>query len=179
MCAFKDCHKRHCRFLAPLPQGHSLRGKAVARVYGHSKCPTETHMGRNWGILPTTTKSLKADSPAPDDWRPCQHPDCSFLRPLCQNQDAKLFPNSSFKKCFYWFEREREKKRERGEGREGEKHGWKRTIDDLPPACPTGDWIRNPGTCPDGESNQQPLGAQPTEPHQSRQIETDRWCLLF
>ena len=53
--------------------------------------------------------------------------------------------------------------------REGEKH------ECVAASCapPTGDLARNPGRCPDWESNQQPVGlqahAQPTELHQPGQ----------
>ena len=63
---------------------------------------------------------------------------------------------------------------ERGEGREKER---KRNIDvckkhqsNASSTPRTGDLIRNPGTCPDRESNQPSFGsqahAQSTEPHQ-------------
>ena len=62
---------------------------------------------------------------------------------------------------------------ERGEGREGgrETSMYERYIDHLPPACPQlGTLARNPGMCPDWESNPLPLGlqasVQSTEPHQ-------------
>ena len=56
------------------------------------------------------------------------------------------------------------RERERCGGRETEKHDWLHSAH-----APTGDRARNPGMCPDRESNQQPFGywtmLQPTEPH--------------
>ena len=57
-------------------------------------------------------------------------------------------------------------------GREGEREGEEHqcVVASLMP--PTGDLARNPGMCPDWDSNRQPLGlwdtAQPTEPHHFR-----------
>ena len=54
--------------------------------------------------------------------------------------------------------------------REGERKRDKHQCVVASHAPPTGDLARNPGMCPDWESNQQPLasqaGTQPTEPHQ-------------
>ena len=55
-------------------------------------------------------------------------------------------------------------------GREGEREGEKRQCVVVSHAPPTGELARNPGLCPDWESNRQCLGsqanAQSTEPHQ-------------
>ena len=45
-------------------------------------------------------------------------------------------------------------------GREGEREGEKHQCVVAPHAPPTGDLARNPGMCPDWESNQQPFGSQ-------------------
>ena len=62
----------------------------------------------------------------------------------------------------YFFFRER--------GREGKKEGEKRQCVVASCTPPTGDLARDPGTCPDWESNWQPLGSQAstqsTEVHQ-------------
>ena len=53
---------------------------------------------------------------------------------------------------------------------EGEKEGEKHQCVAASHMLPTGDLARNPGMCPDWESNQQPFGSQAsvqsTEPHQ-------------
>ena len=58
----------------------------------------------------------------------------------------------------------------RERGREGEREGEKRQCVVASHVAPTGDLTRNPGMCPDWESNQWPFGseagAQSTEPHQ-------------
>ena len=55
-------------------------------------------------------------------------------------------------------------------GREGEREGEKHQCVVASRAPPTGFLAHNPGTCPDGELNQQLFGsqvcAQSTEPHQ-------------
>ena len=55
-------------------------------------------------------------------------------------------------------------------GREGERQRKKHQCVDASPVPPTGDLARNPGICPDWESNQQPFGlqdtTQPIKPHQ-------------
>ena len=55
-------------------------------------------------------------------------------------------------------------------GREGEREGEKHQCVVASHVAPTGDPARNPGMCPDWESNQRPFGsqagAQSTEPHQ-------------
>ena len=64
---------------------------------------------------------------------------------------------------------------ERGEGREKERERnidvWEKYRSAASCMPPTGDLARNPGMCPDWESNQWPFSllddAQPTEPHQS------------
>ena len=72
-----------------------------------------------------------------------------------------------FKKRFYLFTF-----RERGRGgeREGEKHQC--AVASHTPL--TGDLVRNPGMCPDWESNRRPFGSQAstqsTEPHQPGQV---------
>ena len=78
-----------------------------------------------------------------------------------------LYVNFQFLKRFYLFiYRER--------GREGEREGEKHQCVVATRAPPTGDLARNPGVCPDGESNQRPLGlqasAQSSEPHQPGQF---------
>ena len=47
-------------------------------------------------------------------------------------------------------------------GREGEKEREKHQCVVVSHAAPTGDVARNPGTCPDWESNRQPCGSQST-----------------
>ena len=58
------------------------------------------------------------------------------------------------------------REREREEEREGEKHQCVVVFH----APPSGDLARNPGMCPDWESNQRPFGSQAgtqsTKPHQ-------------
>ena len=58
----------------------------------------------------------------------------------------------------------------RERGREGERKGEKHPCAVASHTPPTGDPARNPGMCPDWESNQRPFGsqasAQSTEPHQ-------------
>ena len=53
---------------------------------------------------------------------------------------------------------------------EGERQEEKHQYVVASHAPPTGDLACNPGMCPDGESNWQPMGpqasAQPTKPHQ-------------
>ena len=55
-------------------------------------------------------------------------------------------------------------------GRKGEREGKKHQCVVASCTSPTGDLARNPGTCPDWESYQQPFGpqasTQSTEPHQ-------------
>ena len=47
----------------------------------------------------------------------------------------------------------------RQKGREGEREGEKHQCVVASYVPPTGDLARNPGMCPDWESNQQPLGS--------------------
>ena len=58
----------------------------------------------------------------------------------------------------------------RERGREGEREGEKHQCVVVSHVPPSGDLARNPGMCPDWESNQQHFGLQacilPTEPHQ-------------
>ena len=67
-----------------------------------------------------------------------------------------------FKKIYLFFFRER--------GREGEREGEKHQCVVVSHAPPIGDLARNPGMCPDWESNRQAFGSQSstqsTEPHQ-------------
>ena len=62
----------------------------------------------------------------------------------------------------------------REKGREGEREGEKYQSVFASHTPPTGDLARNPGMCPDWESNQQPFGSQAspqsTEPHQPGHI---------
>ena len=55
-------------------------------------------------------------------------------------------------------------------GREGEREGEKHQRVVASHVSPTGDLARNPGMCPDWESNQRPFdsqaGSQSTEPYQ-------------
>ena len=55
-------------------------------------------------------------------------------------------------------------------GMEGEREGEKHQCVVASHVSPTGDLDRNPGMCPDWESNRQPFGlqasTQSTEPHQ-------------
>ena len=48
----------------------------------------------------------------------------------------------------------------RQKGREGEREGEKYQRVVASRVSPTGDLVRNPGMCPDGESNQGPFGSQ-------------------
>ena len=48
----------------------------------------------------------------------------------------------------------------REKGKEGEREGEKHQCVIAPHVSPTGDLARNPGMCPDWESNQQPFGSQ-------------------
>ena len=90
------------------------------------------------------------------------------LQGLNPTPPAKSFQGSAFffsffKKRFYLFIfRER--------GKEGEREGEKHQCVVASLASPTGDLARNPGMCPDWDSNQQPFGsqacAQSTELHQ-------------
>ena len=61
----------------------------------------------------------------------------------------------------------------RERGREGEREGEKHQCVVASRTPPTGDLARNPGMCPDRESNRRPFGlqtsAQSTEPHQPGQ----------
>ena len=50
----------------------------------------------------------------------------------------------------------------REKGKKGEREGEKHQCAVASHMAPTGDLAHNPGMCPDGESNQQPLGLQPT-----------------
>ena len=58
----------------------------------------------------------------------------------------------------------------REQGREREREGEKYQCVIAPHTSPPGDLARNPGMCPDWESNQQPFGSQArtqsTKPHQ-------------
>lgn len=76
-----DCDKRHCKFLLPF----------LSLTQEETSCSTETHMGRNWGILPKATDNLEVDSPAPDDCRLCWHLDCNFLRPCTRTLMLSCF----------------------------------------------------------------------------------------
>ena len=62
--------------------------------------------------------------------------------------------------------------RERGREEEREEEKYQCVV--ASHVAPTGDLARNPGRCPDWESNQQPFGlqahAQPTELHQPGQV---------
>ena len=55
-------------------------------------------------------------------------------------------------------------------GKDGERKGEKHQCVGAPHTPPTGDLARNPGTCPDWESNWRSFGSQAgtqsTEPHQ-------------
>ena len=62
-----------------------------------------------------------------------------------------LFSHSNSKFLFVFRER----------GREGEREGEKHQCVVVSRMPPTGDLARNPGMCPDWESNQQPFGLQP------------------
>ena len=61
----------------------------------------------------------------------------------------------------------------RERGREGERKGEKHQCMVASHVPPIGDLARNPGMCPDWESNQRPFGSkvstQSTEPHQPGQ----------
>ena len=75
-----------------------------------------------------------------------------------------------YKDFIYLLSREREG----GGEREGEKHWCERNIDWSPLVrAPTPDQTRNPGTCPDWESNKQPFvlldNIQPTDSYWSGQ----------
>lgn len=88
VCAFKDCHKRHCKFL---PAPSSPRSLTQGEASGHGVWTltifyTETRMWGNWGILPTTTKREILQPQTTAD--PANILGCNFLRPLCQNHDA-------------------------------------------------------------------------------------------
>ena len=70
---------------------------------------------------------------------------------------------------YLFLERGEEREEEREKERERNSNVW------LPLACPIlGTMTRNPGMCPDWESNQQPfgsqVGAQSTEPHQRARL---------
>ena len=52
----------------------------------------------------------------------------------------------------------------RERGREGEREGDKHQCVVAPHVFPTGDLARNPGMCPDWESNQRPYGLQALSP---------------
>ena len=76
--------------------------------------------------------------------------ECSLIKALVAvKSEGSFFP---FLRFYLFSFRER--------GREGEREGEKHQCVVASPMPPTGDLARNPGMCPDWESNQRPFGSQ-------------------